>query len=154
MSSMNAPEVSTGRRGELNLTPFLNFSGAQYGKAEEAIRFYVSLFPDSTVEYLERHGEGHAVPAGELRRGAFILAGQRFMATESQGDEPSEFTQGFSLYVECRTSEELNRLFDALSKGGKVLMPPESHRFSQLFALLYDRFGVTWQLEIPRSRSP
>ncbi|MCI4324544.1 MAG: VOC family protein [Thermoplasmata archaeon] len=136
-----------------SITTFLTFSGTQYGKAEEAIRFYVSLFPDSKVEYLERHGEGEQVPAGELRRGAFTLAGQRFMATESEGDARLAFTPAFSLYVSCRSVEELTGLFTSLSNGGKVHMPLRSYRSSQLFAWFDDKYGISWQLELRKSGS-
>ena len=131
------------------ITTFLTFSGAQYGKAEEAIRFYVSLFPDSAVEYLERHAPGDQVPEGELRRGAFTLAGQRYLATESEGDERSRFTPAFSLYVECRSEEELTRLFASLSAGGKVHMPLARYPSSKLFVWFDDKYGLSWQLEIP-----
>jgi len=133
------------------ITTFLTFSGAQYGKAEEAIRFYVSLFPDSKVEYLERHGAGEKAPVGELRRGAFTLAGQRFMATESQGDDRIEFTPAFSLYVACDSVAELTGLFTNLSKGGKVHMPLGPYPSSQLFAWFDDKYGISWQLELRNS---
>lgn len=134
------------------ITTFLMFSGAQYGKAEEAIRFYVSLFPNSEVEYLKRHGQEEGVPAGELRRAAFTLAGQRFMATESQGDDRFSFTPAFSLYMECHDADELTKLFDKLSQGGKVHMPLGAYPSSHLFVWFDDKYGVSWQLELPRSR--
>lgn len=141
-----------GTRAETpKITTFLMFSGPQYGKAEEAIRFYVSLFPDSKVEYLKRHGEGERVPAGELQRAAFTLAGRRFMATESQGDHL--FTSAFSLYVECRTPEEVTGLFRRLSEGGKVHMTLGPYPSSRLFAWLDDKYGVSWQLELTESES-
>lgn len=143
---------NTGTRPEPpTITTFLTFSGAQYGKAEEAIRFYVSLFPDSKVEYLMRHGEGEQAPAGELRRGAFTLAGQRFMATEAHGDDRMAFTPAFSLYVDCRSAEELTRLFTSLSQGGKVHMPLRPYPSSQLFAWFDDKYGISWQLELRKS---
>ena len=135
------------------ITTFLTFSGAQYGKAEEAIRFYVSLFPDSRVEYLERHGAGEKAPVGELRRGAFTLAGQRFLATESQGDDRVAFTAAFSSYVACRSPDELTSLFSSLSKGGKVHMPLRPYPSSELFVWFDDRYGISWQLELRKSGS-
>lgn len=129
------------------------FSGEQYGKAEEAIRFYVSLFPDSKVDYIERHGQGESVPAGELRRAGFSLAGRQFMATESRGEEGSAFTSAFSLYVDFASEDELTKVYTALSKGGKVHMPLRPYPSSQLFVLLEDRYGIFWQLEIPKVRS-
>ena len=137
--------------GPPTITTFLTFSGEQYGKAEEAIRFYVSLFPDSKVEYLERHGEGEKAPAGELRRGAFTLSGQRFMATESQGDARTAFNPAFSLYVAFRSAEDLTALFTRLSAGGKVHMPLKRYRSSPLFVWFDDRYGISWQLELKKS---
>jgi predicted 3-demethylubiquinone-9 3-methyltransferase (glyoxalase superfamily) len=136
------------------ITTFLTFSGAQYGKAEEAIRFYVSVFPDSKLEYLRRHGSGEGVPAGELQRAAFTLSGQRFMATESQGDDRFSFTPAFSLYVPCRTAEELTHLFDSLSRGGKIRMPLGAYPSSPLFAWFDDRYGVSWLLELAKPEGP
>ena len=147
---MNASGSTKARAEPPRITTFLTFSGAQYGKAEEAIRFYVSLFPDSKLEYLERHGEGEQVPVGELRRGAFTLSGQRFMATESQGEDQFAFTPAFSLYVACRSVEELTGLFTSLSKGGKVHMPLGPYPSSQLFAWFDDKYGISWQLELTK----
>lgn len=150
---MNASgNTKTGPESQ-TITTFLTFSGTQYGKAEEAIRFYVSLFPDSKVEYLERHGEGEQAPVGELRRGAFTLAGQRFMATESQGDDRFAFTPAFSLYVACRSVEELTSLFTNLSKGGKVHLPLGPYPSSKLFVWFDDKYGISWQLELTKSAS-
>jgi len=136
------------------ITNFLTFSGAQYGKAEEAIRFYVSVFPDSKIEYLRRHGGGEGVPAGELWRAAFTLAGQRFMATESQGDERLSFTPAFTLYLRCHAAEELTHLFDRLSQDGRIHLPLGAYPSAQLFAWFEDRYGVSWMLELPKAEDP
>ncbi|HEV2316812.1 MAG TPA: VOC family protein [Thermoplasmata archaeon] len=143
-------ESPSGRLEPPRITTFLTFSGSQYGKAEEAIRFYVSLFPNSKVESLVRHGEGESVPVGEMRRCSFVLAGGRFLATETQGDEQLRFTPAFSLYVECRSAEQLNALFDGLSSGGKIRMPLAEYPSSKLFTWFDDRYGVSWQLELKR----
>lgn len=135
------------------ITTFLTFSGAQYGKAEEAIRFYVSLFPDSAVEYLERHGAGEQVPAGELRRAAFTLAGRRFMATESLGDDRVVFTPAFSFYVDFGSEAELTRLFGRLSEGGKIHMALGRYPSSRLFAWFDDQYGISWQFELRNAGS-
>lgn len=147
---MNDSRRTEDRSTPQKITTFLTFAGRNYGKAEEAIRFYVSLFPDSRVEYLERHGGADSQPANELRRGAFTLAGQRFLATEDAGGDRFRFTPGFSLYVECRTPEECTNLYEALSNGGKVHLPLGPYPSSRLFAWLDDRFGVSWQLELPK----
>lgn len=148
---MTVAKTAESSHGQPRITTFLMFSGTQYGKAEEAIRFYVSLFPNSRLESLVRHGPGEQVPEGELQRAAFTLAGQRFMATESQGGEQFAFTPAFSLYVKCHSAQELRALYSSLLKGGKIHMPLASHPSSRLFVWFDDRYGVSWQLELPRS---
>jgi predicted 3-demethylubiquinone-9 3-methyltransferase (glyoxalase superfamily) len=54
-----------------------------------------------------------------------------------------------SLFVDCDSVEELAHLFARLSDGGSVLMPPDDYGFSQRFAWVADRFGVSWQLNLP-----
>lgn len=151
---MSTPQPAHSANPHAKITTFLTFSGALYGKAEEAIRFYVSQFPDSALESIDRHGPGERVPAGELRRASFTLSGQRFLATESQGDERVSFNPAFSLYVECRDAAEAQRLYEGLSRGGKIHMPLGPYPSSLLFAWFDDRYGVSWQLEIARPRSP
>jgi predicted 3-demethylubiquinone-9 3-methyltransferase (glyoxalase superfamily) len=147
---MGAPRSPAGGTEPPTITTFLTFSGPQYGKAEEAIRFYLSVFPDSKLAYLRRHGPGEGVPVGELQRASFTLLGQPFLATESEGDERSAFTPAFSLYVRCRSAEELTRIFASLSEGGTIRLPLAAYPSSELFAWFEDRYGVSWQLELPK----
>jgi predicted 3-demethylubiquinone-9 3-methyltransferase (glyoxalase superfamily) len=58
------------------------------------------------------------------------------------------FTPAISLYVKCDTVDEINRVFEKLSKGGSVLMPLASYPFSKKFAWLNDKYGVSWQLSL------
>ncbi len=58
------------------------------------------------------------------------------------------FTPAISLYVNCKSEEEINDLFAELSKGGQVLMPLDRYPFSDKFGWVADRFGVSWQLNL------
>ena len=71
------------------------------------------------------------------------------------GDSPAKhaftFTPSISLFVECADEAELDEAFRNLSAGGAVLMPPGNYGFSTKFAWVQDRFGVSWQLNLPLS---
>ena len=116
------------------ITPFLWFDD----QAEEAANFYVSLFPNSRVGAVARYGPAAANasgrPEGSVLTVEFDLEGQRFIAMN--GGPAFEFTPAVSFMVYCDTQEELDRLWDALSEGGKTIE----------CGWLTDRFGVTWQI--------
>jgi predicted 3-demethylubiquinone-9 3-methyltransferase (glyoxalase superfamily) len=59
------------------------------------------------------------------------------------------FTPSISLYVQCETEDEIDRLYAALIEKGEALMPLGSYGFSAKFGWVADRFGVTWQLNLP-----
>jgi predicted 3-demethylubiquinone-9 3-methyltransferase (glyoxalase superfamily) len=56
-----------------------------------------------------------------------------------------------SLFVDCASESEIDRLFASLSDGGGVLMPLDRYPFAQKFAWVADRFGVSWQLNLAQS---
>lgn len=125
-------------------TPFLMFEGA----AEEAMRLYVSLFPDSRIKQIDRYGPGEPGAEGSVRLARFTVAGQELMCIDSPAKHAFTFTPSVSLFVECESAEELERVFGALSEGGQVLMPLDGYGFSARFGWVNDRFGVSWQLNL------
>lgn len=131
------------------LTTFLMFVGEQRGKAEEAVKFYVSLFRNSHVDKVERYGPNEGEQEGTVKQARFALSGQEFMATDSGLDHRFTFTPSMSIFVTCESESEVDDLFKKLSGGGKVRMPLNSYPFSQKFAWVEDRFGVSWQLNLP-----
>jgi len=126
------------------ITPFLMFEG----KAEEAMNFYVSLFPASRVESIERYGPEGPGAEGSVVRAAFVLRGQRLMCIDSPVSHRFSFTPSISLFVDCASEEEVDRLFAALSEGGEVMMELAAYPFARKFAWVADRFGVSWQLSL------
>jgi predicted 3-demethylubiquinone-9 3-methyltransferase (glyoxalase superfamily) len=118
------------------------------GQAEEAVNFYVSLFNDSALLTLERYGVGEPGVEGSVKRATFRLAGQCYMAIDSPVKHAFDFTSSISLFVECDSEAEIDRLFAALSDGGQTLMRLGNYDFSRKFGWLNDRYGVSWQLTL------
>jgi predicted 3-demethylubiquinone-9 3-methyltransferase (glyoxalase superfamily) len=127
------------------ITPFLMFTGS----AEEAMDFYVSLFPGAAIEEIERWGADDQGVEGSVKLATFSLNGQKIMCTDSPPVHDFTFTPSISLFVTCVEENELDRYSDAFSKDGKFLMPPDNYGFSTKFAWVQDRFGVSWQLNLP-----
>jgi predicted 3-demethylubiquinone-9 3-methyltransferase (glyoxalase superfamily) len=127
-----------------SVTPFLMFEGS----AEAAMNFYVSLFPGSTVDCVERYGPGEPGAEGSIKLATFTVAGQRLLCIDSPGKHAFTFTPSISLFVECASEAELDSVFGQLSAGGSVLMPPGGYGFSTKFTWVSDRFGVSWQLNL------
>ena len=124
------------------ITNFLLFEG----KAEEAMNFYVSLFEDSTVEQITRYGANQPGKEGSVIHATFILNGQEFICIDSYVAHGFTFTPAMSLYVDCNSEAEVDKLFNALSDSGTVLMPPGAYPFSKKYAWINDKYGVSWQL--------
>ena len=71
------------------------------------------------------------------------------MCIDSFVEHAFTFTPSMSLFVDCDDRAQLDRAFERLSEQGKVLMPPAAYGFSTWFAWVQDRFGVSWQLNLP-----
>jgi predicted 3-demethylubiquinone-9 3-methyltransferase (glyoxalase superfamily) len=112
------------------ITPCLWFDT----QAEEAANFYISVFKNSKIVDVSRYGEAGPKPAGTVLTVIFQLDGQEFMALN--GGPEYTFSPAVSFLVDCKTQEEVDELWDKLSKGGET---------SQC-GWLTDRFGVTWQI--------
>lgn len=131
------------------ISPALMFSGIRHGKAEEAIQFYVSLFPNSRVEHIERSVAGEHEREGTVKQAIFVLNERSFKAMDSSVPHNFNFTPSVSLFVDCESEDEIDHLFRALSEAGEALMPLSNYGFSKKFGWVNDRFGVSWQLNLP-----
>jgi predicted 3-demethylubiquinone-9 3-methyltransferase (glyoxalase superfamily) len=127
------------------VTPFLMFTG----EAERAVQLYTSLFDDARVLELTRWGPGEQGAEGTVQRASFSIAGQVVRCFDSPPVHAFGFTPSFSLFVDVTSDDELDRLFAGLSEGGEVLMPLDAYGFSRRFGWVNDRFGVSWQLNLP-----
>ncbi|MFD0271518.1 VOC family protein [Streptomyces sp. NPDC127106] len=127
------------------ITTFLMFEG----RAEEAMAFYTSLFDDAEVIDITRYGAGGPGPEGSVQHATFSLAGQQLMCIDSYVEHDFGFTPAVSLFVRCDSEAELDRLYAALAEQGTELMPVGDYGFSARFGWVNDRFGVSWQLNLP-----
>lgn len=130
---MHAGEKSVGQK----ITPTLMFSGDVCGKAEEAMNFYASIFPNSTIGGILRYGPGEAPDAeGTVKHASFALEGQNFAAMDSALVHDASFNEAVSLMVACDTQQEIDHYWDGLSAV------PEAEQCGWL----KDKFGVSWQI--------
>ena len=125
--------------------PFLMFEG----RANEAIAFYVGLIPNSDIVDVTRYGAGEPGPEGTVKFAVVRLAGQQVLFSDSFVSHGFTFTPSLSLFVDCESEADLERIFAGLSEGGGVLMPLGNYGFSRRFGWVNDRFGVSWQLNLP-----
>lgn len=118
------------------ITPFLWFAD----EAEEAARFYTGIFPNSRITTISRYSEAgqevHGRTPGSVMVVDFELDGQSFRALN--GGPAFTFNESISFQVNCRSQEEVDRYWDALSAGGD----PKA----QQCGWLKDRYGVSWQV--------
>ena len=112
------------------ITPFLWFDG----KAEEAMNFYTSIFKNSKIGSVTRYGEAGPGPKGTVMSGTFQLEGQDFYALN--GWPQFTFSPAISFFVDCKTQEEVDYLWEKLS----------SDPASEQCGWLKDKFGVSWQI--------
>jgi predicted 3-demethylubiquinone-9 3-methyltransferase (glyoxalase superfamily) len=117
------------------ITPCLWFDG----QAEEAARFYVSLFPNSQIDAINRSpADNPSTPKGAVLTVDFTIAGRPFTALN--GGPEFKFSEAVSFAIECEDQAEVDRLWDALTAGGGEPGP---------CGWLKDRFGLSWQV-IPK----
>jgi predicted 3-demethylubiquinone-9 3-methyltransferase (glyoxalase superfamily) len=112
------------------ITTFLWFDD----QAEEAANFYTSIFKNSKLGRILRHGDAGPGPKGSVLTVEFQLEGQQFVALN--GGPQYQFTPAISLFVNCETQEEINDLWAKLTAGGKEVQ----------CGWLTDKFGVSWQI--------
>lgn len=143
--SVQTPEAA-GSVARATVTPFLMF---QDGRAEEAVRRYIEVFGAGSIVYIKRYGPNQIAPEGSIMQAVFEIHGQRIMLTESPIRHVFDFTPSISFFVDFASKEELDRVFEALSEGGEVMMPLNNYGFSERFAFIQDRFGISWQLNLP-----
>ena len=139
----------------MQATTFLTFVGDQCGRAEEAIKFYTSIFPNSEIKRIIKYSEGEAGGTPELiKYGVFTLNDVEYRVSESNFNHAWSFTPGVSLFVECNSENEMQTLFEELSSnGGQIMVPLDNYGsgnygFGKKFGWCEDKYGISWQLNL------
>ena len=119
------------------------------GKASDALAFYASVFSDFQTIKREDYGVADAGPEGTVKLAIISFHGAILQVIDSPIPHDFDFTPSMSLFVDCEDEAELEQYFMALSDGGEVMMPLNNYGFSQRFGWCRDRFGMSWQLNLP-----
>jgi predicted 3-demethylubiquinone-9 3-methyltransferase (glyoxalase superfamily) len=112
------------------ISPFLWFDS----EAEEAAKFYVSIFKNSKITNVSRYGEAGPGPEGSVMTVAFELDGTEFTALN--GGPNYEFSGAISFVIDCKDQAEVDYFWERLTKGGEEIQ----------CGWLTDKYGITWQV--------
>jgi predicted 3-demethylubiquinone-9 3-methyltransferase (glyoxalase superfamily) len=130
---VSLPNVATVQQ---EIIPSFLFTDSNFGKAEEAINFYTSIFDNASCERLI-HYDAADVNAGKVLYAEFRLKNQKFIAMDGPGAHNFAFNEALSFVVDCETQEQIDYYWQKLTEDGGT----ESQ-----CGWLKDKFGVSWQI--------
>jgi predicted 3-demethylubiquinone-9 3-methyltransferase (glyoxalase superfamily) len=132
----------------MTVSTHLMFQG---GKAQAAVDLYASVLPGFTVLSVEKYGPGDPT-AGLIKIAKVDFLGHSLIVIDSPVPHKFDFTPSMSLFVDFDQAADLDRAFNRLVDGGDVKMPLGDYGFSRRFGWVTDRFGVAWQLNLPKAQ--
>ena len=130
---LTAPIMDDAKFG---LSPSLLFTGKRFGRAEEAVNFYCSLFPPSSKEVLIHYPEQDA-NAGKVMFSEIKLNGYNLIAMDGPGEHAYTFNEGVSFVLTCADQKEIDHYWNELTTDGGA----ESR-----CGWCVDKFGISWQV--------
>ena len=139
----------------MKTTTFLTFVGDQCGKAQEAIEFYTSIFPNSKIKRIINYDDGEAGGNPSLiKYGVFTLNNVDYMVSESNFNHAWSFSPAVSIFITCCSENEIQSVFDKISTNeGQIMVPLDNYEtgdygFGKMFGWCQDKFGVSWQFNL------
>jgi len=128
----------------MKLTPYIIFNG----RCEEALNFYAKVL-GGEIKHLSRFegspAESMSVDKQKILHATFEAGEVRFMASDSGESEQASSNGGMvHLTLDIENAEELDKVFNALSEGGKITMPLQDAFWGARFGMLTDQFGINW----------
>jgi len=132
-------QIALGKLSDVGqkITPCFMFTGKQYGRVDEAIKHYSSIFKNSSVDGILRYGKDQKPDEeGKVQHAQMALNGQKFMLMESAASHNFTFTEGVSLTIHCENQDEVDYYWEKLTQNGEESM----------CGWLKDKFGVSWQI--------
>ncbi|MDB5188257.1 MAG: hypothetical protein JWO50_777 [Candidatus Kaiserbacteria bacterium] len=118
-------------------------------QAKEAANFYTTLFDNSKVKNVTTITN---TPSGDSDIVTFDLAGEPFMAIS--GGPYFTINPSISMFVVFQAQEKIDKVWNMLSEGGKVLMEYQEYPWAKKYGWIQDRYGLTWQLSLSEDRAP
>ena len=113
------------------IMPALLFTDELFGRGEEALQYYTSLFPGSKITSMSKDPKSKTI-----QHCTFNLKGQEFVLMEGAGKHGHQFTHATSITVPCANQKEIDHLHEGLSRGGDV----------EACGWVQDKYGVSWQI--------
>lgn len=141
----------------MQIQPYLYFGGrceealAFYGKALGAKVNMMMRFSEMPAEESETGDAQPPLPAGwddKIMHASVTVGQSEILASDGMPGAPPEAFAGFSLSIVAPSLEEARQWFDALSEGGRVMMPMQKTFWSEGFGMLQDRFGLNWMVNV------
>lgn len=132
-------QIALGKLSDVGqrITPCMMFTGKQYGRVDEAIEHYSSIFKNPKIDGILRYGANEGPDReGKVKHAQIGFNGQKFMLMESAAEHNFTFSEGISLTIHCETQEEIDHYWDRLTESGAESM----------CGWLKDKFGVSWQI--------
>jgi len=132
-------QIALGKLSDVGqkITPCFMFTGKQYGRVDEAIAHYSSIFKNVKVDGILRYGANELPDQeGKVKHAQFALNDQKFMIMESAAPHNFTFTEGISLTIHCEAQKEIDYYWEKLTESGAESM----------CGWLKDKFGVSWQI--------
>lgn len=117
------------------------------GQAQEAMRLYEAAWPALAIEKITHHANGPM--AGKILTAEARLGAHELVFHDSPPVHAFAFTPAISLFVDVTGPQDFEDAVQHLSEDGAFLMPPDDYGFSRRFAWVQDRFGVSWQINLP-----
>jgi predicted 3-demethylubiquinone-9 3-methyltransferase (glyoxalase superfamily) len=119
------------------ITPGFMFVQKNFGKVEEALNFYTTLFKNSSIDMVAKYEEGEGDEVGKVKYSAFTLEGMQFSAMESSGPHHFDPNEAISFQVDCADQAEIDYFWNAMTADGGM----ESQ-----CGWLKDKYGFSWQI--------
>ncbi|MDO8731119.1 MAG: VOC family protein [Actinomycetota bacterium] len=129
----------------MRATTFLMFTG----DSEAWLNLVTSTVPDSRIVSIQRHGPDGPGTEGSVSMAEAVVGGIPVRCNDSPPVHEFTFTPSMSFFIDLDDEAQQTAVHDALIEGGSTLMPLGDYGFSQRFAWIQDRYGVSWQLNLP-----
>ena len=130
-------QLMMGKMENETIVPAMMFTMNNSGRANEAIDFYTSVFPNSKTELIARYENGEPDVEGYIKHARFSLDGVTVAIMDSSGPHNFTFSEGLSFVVDCKDQEEVDYYWNKLTADGGQ---------ESMCAWLKDKFGVSWQI--------